>query len=288
MKRLSLFLLILLSSCSHMSERKISDYQRWGYQLQGYEKNQSLRKIYESHKTLWVIDSQNNTGFFSTEELDLLKSNDNLLISYFSIGEAESYRSYFKNLPKDLLIEENKDWEGNFRVKYWDERWVNILYPFLEKIIAAGYDGVYLDIVDAFDYYEGEEKRLKAIQMKELVSKLHQFANSKRPGFRFIQQNGLSIIKNFDRPSDWFELIDAVGIESMFFSGPKRMNNPKNLDHSILSFLDHYKAAGKPIFSVEYIYQKNLLEEYRVLAHEYQVIPLAAAKELDGQWTVLK
>ena len=57
-----------------------------------------------------------------------------------------------------FLAEENPDWEGNYKVKYWNTDWQNIIYgnnnAYVKKIIDAGFDGVYLDIIDAFEYFE--------------------------------------------------------------------------------------------------------------------------------------
>ena len=86
-----------------------------------------------------------------------------LVIAYMSIGEAENYRYYWQRewetSPPSWLSEENPDWPGNYKVRYWDEDWQNIVYgndsSYLKKIIDAGFDGVYLDIIDAFEYFEG-------------------------------------------------------------------------------------------------------------------------------------
>lgn len=87
-----------------------------------------------------------------------------LVVCYMSIGEAEDYRYYWQsswtNNPPRWLSEENPNWEGNYKVKYWDADWQSIIYgnenAYLDKILAAGFDGVYLDIIDAFEYYENE------------------------------------------------------------------------------------------------------------------------------------
>ena len=88
-----------------------------------------------------------------------------LVIAYMSIGEAEDYRYYWQTewrvgLPS-WLAEENPVWQGNFKVRYWDEDWQGIIYgqddSYLRKILDAGFDGVYLDIIDAFEYFEGQE-----------------------------------------------------------------------------------------------------------------------------------
>lgn len=48
--------------------------------------------------------------------------------------------------------------EGRCLTNDWDENWQAIIYgnddSYLKKIIDAGFDGVYLDIIDAFEYFE--------------------------------------------------------------------------------------------------------------------------------------
>jgi cysteinyl-tRNA synthetase, unknown class len=87
---------------------------------------------------------------------------DRLIICYMSIGEAEDYRSYWdaswKTSPPPWLEAENPDWAGNYKVRYWDPEWQAIIYgssaACLDRIMVAGFDGVYLDIIDAYEYFE--------------------------------------------------------------------------------------------------------------------------------------
>ena len=103
---------------------------------------------------------------FTASEIAQLKNKANggkrLVISYLSIGEAENYRFYWqsdwnKNKPA-WMDTENPDWPGNYKVRYWTTDWQSIIYgndtSYLKKILDAGFDGVYLDIIDAFEYYE--------------------------------------------------------------------------------------------------------------------------------------
>jgi cysteinyl-tRNA synthetase len=88
-----------------------------------------------------------------------------LIIAYMSIGEAENYRYYWKKewlkSPPSFLEKANRNWPGNYKVRYWDRAWQSIIFgidsSYLKKIIDAGFDGVYLDIVDAFEYFEAEK-----------------------------------------------------------------------------------------------------------------------------------
>jgi len=90
------------------------------------------------------------------------KGGKRLAIAYMSIGEAEDYRYYWKaewkTSPPAWLAEENPDWPGNYKVQYWDTSWQQIIFgndtSYLKRIIDAGFDGVYLDIIDAFEYFE--------------------------------------------------------------------------------------------------------------------------------------
>ena len=92
-----------------------------------------------------------------------LNGGSRLIIAYMSIGEVEDYRYYWnsdwKNNPPSWLEKENTNWEGNYKVRYWDKELHDIIFgnndSYLKKILDAGFDGVYLDIIDAFEYFEG-------------------------------------------------------------------------------------------------------------------------------------
>jgi cysteinyl-tRNA synthetase len=113
-----------------------------------------------------VIDAFFAEELLSASGVASLQSKANggrrLVISYLSIGEAEDYRYYWDpdwdSDPPSWMGEENPDWEGNFKVRYWDSDWQDIIHgnadSYLQKILDAGFDGAYLDIIDAFDYWE--------------------------------------------------------------------------------------------------------------------------------------
>jgi len=119
-----------------------------------------------SNYDLIIIDAFFEDILFSSAEISQLKTKYNgtkrLVIAYMSIGEAENYRYYWQSSWKagspDWIVRENPNWEGNFKVKYWNSAWQKIILgnqsSYLNKIINAGFDGVYLDIIDAFEYFE--------------------------------------------------------------------------------------------------------------------------------------
>ncbi len=103
---------------------------------------------------------------FTAAEIAQLKNKANggkrVVICYMSIGEAEDYRYYWdaswNSTKPSWIAAENPDWPGNYKVQYWNADWQGIVYKnsdsYLSKILAAGFDGVYLDIIDAFEYFE--------------------------------------------------------------------------------------------------------------------------------------
>jgi cysteinyl-tRNA synthetase len=131
-------------------------------------KTDFISAVTATNYDLLIMDIFFNDGVtqFTSAEITQLKNKANggkrLVISYMSIGEAEDYRYYWQsswNSTKPIwLAEENPDWPGNFKVWYWEKDWQDIIFgnnsSYLKKILDAGFDGVYLDIIDAFEYYE--------------------------------------------------------------------------------------------------------------------------------------
>jgi len=123
------------------------------------------------------VDGQRGLEWLEPEDVGSLKTKANgahrLVISYLSIGEAEDYRYYWDRSwdrnrdgrpdagAPDWLTGENPNWRGNYKVRYWESDWQAILFgsgeAYLDQIISRDFDGVYLDIIDAFEYFDNLE-----------------------------------------------------------------------------------------------------------------------------------
>jgi cysteinyl-tRNA synthetase, unknown class len=126
-----------------------------------------LAAIQDTNYDVVLIDLYFNDGTALTSgDVNSLKTKknggDRLVICYMSIGEAENYRYYWQAGWRpgnpEWLSRQNPNWPGNYKVQYWNAEWQAIIYgndsSYLKKIIDAGFDGVYLDIIDAFEYWE--------------------------------------------------------------------------------------------------------------------------------------
>jgi cysteinyl-tRNA synthetase len=126
-----------------------------------------INAVTSTNYDLLIMDLNfDDTTEFNAGEITQLKNKANggkrLVISYMSIGEAEDYRYYWqsgwKSGKPSWLDDENPDWAGNFKVRYWEQEWQKIIFgnddSYTKKILNAGFDGVYLDVIDAFEYFE--------------------------------------------------------------------------------------------------------------------------------------
>ncbi|MDX9931725.1 MAG: endo alpha-1,4 polygalactosaminidase, partial [Bacteroidales bacterium] len=87
-----------------------------------------------------------------------------LVIAYMNIGSAENYRYYWQDDWKlhnpNWIKKKYEGYDDEFWVEFWNEDWQKIIFgnndSYTKKIIDAGFDGAYLDNVEAyyFLYYK--------------------------------------------------------------------------------------------------------------------------------------
>jgi cysteinyl-tRNA synthetase, unknown class len=217
--------------------------RNWRYQLQ----NINPAEIASSSHDLVVIDYSGEDGPFSPAQVERMKQKPDgsrrLVLSYMSIGEAETYRWYWSQRSSSWLGPENKKWRGNYGVKFWDPAWQEIIFAYTDRILAAGFDGVYLDKVDEFEEMGHRD------DMVEFVSRIATRAKSQRPGFLVVSQNGDDLLPNVK----FRAAIDGFAREDLFYgedSDGKR-NSASSIRESVKR-LKMFSAEGKPVFVVEY------------------------------------
>ncbi|WP_024466595.1 endo alpha-1,4 polygalactosaminidase [Treponema pedis] len=152
---------------------KIEEVKNFLYLINGENyktKEEFISALEKTDFDLLIIDLFHNEEQFTKREIEKLKlkksGGKRLVLCYLSIGEAEDYRYYWNPLWKKnkpvWLKNENPDWKGNYKVAYWNKEWKKIIYgasgSYLDKILDSNFDGVYLDIIDAFEYFENNEE----------------------------------------------------------------------------------------------------------------------------------
>ncbi len=207
-----------------------------------------------------------------------LHSQNKALIAYLSIGEAESYRNYWQKDWKPgnpvFLDEENPNWKGNFKVKYWHNDWQKIVFDSLSKIIDKGYDGVYLDIVDAYDYFDDKGFADSRLYMVNFVMAISKYAKNQNRDFLIVPQNSEELIAE----NGYLNAIDGVGRENLWFVGDCPQN--KNELAISLYYLDQIIKAGKFVFAINYCQKEENIKNFITLAYKYGFIPYIGPREL--------
>ncbi|MFQ5743693.1 MAG: MJ1477/TM1410 family putative glycoside hydrolase [Acidobacteriota bacterium] len=284
----------------------VDDY---AYQLQGYAKG--LKRVAESRFDLVVIDYSRfgDAGSeFTKEQIEALKFDGpcgrRIVLSYMSIGEAETFRFYFDpdwidedgnpvpGVAPAFLGPSNPDYPDNYKVRFWMKSWKVIIYgvgqgsekSYLDRIIDAGFDGVYLDIIDAFEFWGPDEidgndvNRRAPKDMVSFVRQIARYARRQRgqKDFLVFPQNGANIIDpevyvdatDPDREARkqrkrYFKNISGIGAEDTFFFGNRANNNKYKPQQEIIAFLDQFLAAGKTVLAVDYLTRaKSIARSY--------------------------
>ena len=240
----------------------LANVQSWGYQLQRVDPDLVASSPYDLMVVDYARDGTDEQAFSRADVAMMQRKPDGgarIVLAYLSIGEAEDYRSYWQrdwtNSPPAWLAGENPDWPGNFTVRYWDPRWQSLILgnpsAYLDRIIAAGFDGVYLDRIDTFEVAEPTISRAMRLQlMAKFVAAIADYARAVQPGFIVIGQNGEELLDN----PVYADAIDGMGKEDLFFGldGDGMLNSKGELRAS-LTPLQRFLATGKPVFLIEYL-----------------------------------
>ncbi len=299
----------------------------WAYQLQ----NVDLQALAASPYDLVVIDysrSADDGGRYTPEEIGRLKRKPDggrrIVLAYLSIGEAESYRSYWREgwvepltvilgpvgsdrppagrntdqpprpatgKPRVVHVPsltappwlgmENPSWPANYLVRYWEKAWQDIIFgkpsAELDRLVTAGFDGVYLDRVDA--YLSARARPGSRAEMVQFVLALARHARSLRPAFAIVPQNAEELLAD----PEYLAAIDGIAKEDLFHGQGRNDEepNPDAVARNSVSLLEHAKRQGRPVFVVEYVRapQKIAAARQRILEHGF--VPYFSVRALD-------
>lgn len=268
---------------------RLTPARSWAYQLQHIRPEDVAASLAD----VVVIDSSPDGDWraaFQGDVVARMKTRpgvqvaDKKLICYMSIGEAEIQRFYWRgdwvrggrktaSAPSWLHEQNDQGWVGNWKVRFWEPEWQNLICGadgcFLDRIIDQGFDGVYLDIIDAYDYWLSDErgrgKRPTAAgEMVSFVRKIAEHARVRRgkPEFAIIPQNGEGLLTF---PA-YRATISAIGKEDVLFEQVGKANQKPRVRarqnaggeagecvEDIVANLRHALADRIPILSVEYL-----------------------------------
>lgn len=268
----------------------LSQVNDFVYQLQDIDLTAIGQTAYDLVIIDYSADGSDETAFTAAQIAALKHSpgGDKIVLAYVSIGEAEDYRFYWQDgwRPGEpaWLDAENPDWPGNYKVHYWRADWQAIVYgrpdSYLDKVIAAGFDGVYLDVVDAYEYYQDEQGRASAArEMADFVAGLAAYARARRPGFLVVPQNAAGLAALIPA---YLNSVDGIGQEDIYYGyDDDDRPTPPDVTAEIERYLDTFKAAGKLVLTVDYAAAPAHVDDAYARSQAKGYVPYVTVRDLD-------
>ncbi|MGZ8893011.1 MAG: endo alpha-1,4 polygalactosaminidase, partial [Halobacteriota archaeon] len=256
----------------------LKDVQSWLYHLGDIDNNKA-KEIGNLKVDLIVIDyatsDLDGVRPYRSEELATMRgSNKKFILSYISIGEAEDYRPYWQSKwnynPPSFLSASNPEWPDNYKVKYWEKDWQDIIFKYVDDIVKVGFNGLYMDIVDGFQYweevaphtgidYQQEMANFVAAIRARAETALARIGDKRK--FVLIGQNGEELITN----AKYLSAIDGIAKEDLRFYYSNESESsfdvvPNEWFENSRLYLEMAKAKEIEVLVVEYMTKARQVE----------------------------
>lgn len=278
------FIIVSSSACA---DEKWKEVNSWVYQLTNYQ-DDKLDQITAADFDLAVIDLTRDGGddYFTKTEIEAIRQSGKIVLAYFEIGAIEDYRPEWASLPEDLKAGEVDGWPKEQYVKFWDDRWWPVVKGRVDRAIASGFDGAYLDLITAYEEIPADEsdREMLAHKMVDLIVRISTYAKSKNPDFKIVPQNAPELYTWSPwtpKPNrKYIEAVDGLALESVFYlahdKAAKASWCKENRDNALA-----IKKAGKLMLGVDYAKKaKNIASAY-AQQRAIGFVPYVSVRELN-------
>jgi cysteinyl-tRNA synthetase, unknown class len=253
----------------------------WIYQLAGY-KDGRLHEIVSSRFDLAVIDLARDGGedYFTLEEIRELQASGKIALAYFEVGAIEDYRPEWVDVPTAMRLGEISGWPGEQYVAYWDERWWPVVKGRIDRALEAGFDGVYLDIVNAYeeipDNAAGTDRDDLARRMVDLLSRISIYARAHDAAFKIVPQNAPELVAY----PGYLPSIDGLGMEELTILATDRPCDADWCEENRAAAASVLEA-GKLVLTVDYADEPGNIDLAYRYARSIGFVPYVTVVGLD-------
>jgi len=259
------------------------DVDDWFYQLQVSDYEVLANSKYD----LLVIDGDPPFHDLNQNVVSRMKcggDGEKFLLSYLSVGQAENYRDYWQadwDVGNPAWIAyADEFWIGDYFVRYWNSEWQQIILNRVDAMVDRGFDGLYLDVIDAYEFFEPERPNARE-DMRQLIETIaaRARARSGNPDFGIFVQNAEELVELVG--PQWIEPLTGLGKEEPFFWA---MDDMVDTDQRFWNdhYLSQWVAAGRLVLTVDYVVEQDNINEAYFEARQRGYVPLTLRQsELD-------
>ena len=309
----------------------LASVRSWAIQMQDVDAQGSIEALAASRNDLLIIEptctdwSEPSTKAFDTAAaVARLKGSvasdgvhRKLVLANINIGEAEAWRCYWKwtksreakaprpaDWPAFILDTTDEELADDHPVAFWEPEWKSIVIGngaagagpsgfggLVEEALRDGFDGVYLDWVEAYADERVAEAARKAghepaAEMVRFLEEIRKYAQARNPHFLIIQANASDLILESPEAA---RFVDGVVQEGIWYTGSVESSWDEARGHDVavnaddteemLANLKLYRKAGKPVFALEYAVKNAGIAAKKARANG--LVPYCARTALD-------
>ncbi len=249
----------------------IDQVRSWAIQTNNLHLQRSAQALVDSRYDLVVVAHLRSTDamkdFREKSWVDTLKSSAaregrrKIVIAYLGVAEAISTLAYWRKEWRvgtpSFLAAPNKNWTESFHVRFWDPAWKRIVFESIDRNLADGFDGVYLNLA-GYDYDEVqkaavEDKKDVKPEMARFVKEISSKSKARNRGFLILAAGA----EGLGGHADYVGAIDGHVQEGVWFRGDWKdgigdLPTPAEETRNLIQELDLVKGSGKRIFTIDF------------------------------------
>ncbi len=269
--------ILILSGCAKAN--KTENAKTWLCQFQNF----SPSSISKTNFNIVVVDYSydgSDSKALNATEVEEMKSGGKIVLAYMNVGYAEEWRFYWNKIKNATFVgNDDTRWRGEHLILDFDNPiWENAMHQYVSKIKNAGFDGVYLDGVDAYKSFQDEKKH--AGEMVTLLKDVRKWLGS---------EEKISILNAYDLydfDHSIVNLVNYLSVESLFYLKTRKRRT--SYYSSILNEIKPFIENGVEVLSVDYVDDgsgysgENMerIEDYVELARKSGLVPYVARSNM--------
>jgi cysteinyl-tRNA synthetase, unknown class len=227
----------------------------WGIQYHGFTSS-SVGEIDNADVDVVVLGRFDSVGKeWQAGDVNKL-AKKKWVFSYIAVGQAQTIEWYWQSgwgVGNPSWMLSASEYGGTYNVAYWDAAWQNIVFASIDRIIADGFDGVFLDQSDPYwnnSFPKGSTPiSTFSARSRDLVCNIYNHAQSTKPGFKIFVNGGANQYDAFG--SSYADCLDATAGEHLWYLGTGKPDTTGYPPYTI-PVLQRLAQAGKKVFTFDY------------------------------------